>query len=289
MKKIFSALLCIILCSIGAAAQNTDTTANSLLWRITGKGMQKPSYLFGTIHMICSDDYVWTDRMKQALDETPDVCFEMNISDPNVMIQAAAGLMDNSGKKLKDYFTPQQYQLLSKYVTDSLHMDISMFQQLKPVALQTLFGTKSAGCPDPKSYEENIMAYAQSQNKKMEGLEEVKEQIDVLSSIPTDTVIKAIMDDLNGGGDDAKEYNTLISAYKKQDLPALYTLIMNSKDEGDDMALFLDERNKKWIARMSAKMKQQPVFFAVGAGHLWGPNGVINLLKKDGYTVTPIK
>ena len=288
MKKIFS-LLAFFILTLTANAQTTDTSNNSLLWRITGKGMQRPSYIFGTIHMICSDDYVWTDKMKQALDETPDVCFEMNISDPNVMMQATAGLMDNSGKKLKDYFTPQQYQQLSKYVTDSLNMDISMFQQLKPVALQTLFGTKSAGCPDPKSYEENIMSYAQLKHKKMDGLEEAKEQIDVLSSIPVDTVIKAIMDDLNGKGDDAGEYTTLVGAYKKQDLPALYKLIMESKDEGDDMAIFLDERNKKWIARMAAKMSQQPVFFAVGAGHLWGINGVINLLRKNGYIVTPVK
>ena len=66
-------------------------------------------------------------------------------------------------------------------------------------------------------------------------------------------------------------------------------MIQKSKSAGNDLDAFLDERNKKWIDRMTDKMEQKSVFFAVGAGHLWGINGVINLLRKNGYTVVPVR
>lgn len=65
-------------------------------------------------------------------------------------------------------------------------------------------------------------------------------------------------------------------------------MILKSKEEGDNMDVFLDERNEKWIDRMTDRMEQKAIFFAVGAGHLWGPNGIIELLREDGYTVEPI-
>jgi uncharacterized protein YbaP (TraB family) len=53
--------------------------------------------------------------------------------------------------------------------------------------------------------------------------------------------------------------------------------------------LLLVTRNKNWIPVMGEMMKTQPVFFAVGAGHLGGKNGVIALLRQEGYTVVPVK
>ena len=81
----------------------------------------------------------------------------------------------------------------------------------------------------------------------------------------------------------------MIKAYKNQDIPELYNQILKAKEEGDNLDVFLDERNEKWIDRMAERMDQRSVFFAVGAGHLWGPKGLINLLREQGYTVTPVR
>ena len=72
-------------------------------------------------------------------------------------------------------------------------------------------------------------------------------------------------------------------------MPALYDTILDSSTESDNIDEFLGKRNEKWISRMVEKMDQQPVFFAVGAGHLWGDTGLISLLRNEGYTVTPVK
>jgi uncharacterized protein YbaP (TraB family) len=291
MKKAFAFFIsAVIFISFSGSAQpNTDN--QSLLWRISGKGMSKPSYLFGTIHLICPDDYLWTDKMKQSLYKSEELCLEMNISDPAVLLQVAEGFIDNNGKTLKDYFTAEQYKKIQTYIKDSLGMDVAMFQQMKPMALQMLFVKNTAGCADPVSYEEKLVQTAKEENKEVAGLEDPKEQIAVLESLPVDSVIKEVIETVTGkeNENDRNEYNKMVACYKRQDLPALYEQIQASKDLDEDLGAFLDDRNKKWIDRMTGKMEQKSVFFAVGAGHLWGQNGVINLLRKAGYTVTAEK
>lgn len=292
MKKTgfsFISILALLLYFTPYAQHSAKTTNKSLLWQISGNNLKKPSYLFGTIHLICPGDYVWTEQMKNSLKKSDEVCFEMNLNDPGVMMKVATGLADNSGKRLEDYFTPEQYKIVAQYVKDSIGMDIAMFQQMKPVALESVFTSKSTNCPNPVSYEENIMEIAKKDKKKIAGLESPDEQIAVLESIPADTVVKEILGDIQNNGKDDTDYDALLVAYKNQDLPALYSLITRTKALGDDMGLFLDKRNQKWIGRMARNMEKNSVFFAVGAGHLWGKEGLITLLRKKGYTVTPLK
>ena len=299
MKKIISFLIAVSTFTF-AYAQNpkkhsnnnppVDTFSRSLLWRISGNGLQKASWLFGTIHMICPRDYFWTISMQLSLDSSQVVCFEMNLDDPSIMVEAASSMIDTSGKTLKDYFTDEQYKKLEKYVNDSLGMPISTFQSMKPIALDMLMTSKNMSCSNPVSYEENILEDAKKSNKTITGLEEAKEQIAILESIPVDSIIKDMMENIKGDTSyNNNNYDDLVAAYKKQDLGSLYTLLQQSNDIGTDMGVFLDDRNKKWIGRIEAKMKTKPVFFAVGAGHLWGPNGVIALLRKKGYTVEAVR
>ena len=291
MKRItaFIAALLAFIVNQPAQAQQKDTKEQSLLWRISGNKLSKPSYLFGTIHLICKDDFLWTGTMKQSFASSDKVCFEMDLDDPQVMVEVAAGLMDNSGKKLQDYFTPEQYKLLTQYFKDSIGVDISVLQQIKPVALQSMITTSSAGCNNAISYEDSLMKIALKDKKEIIGLEEPKEQIAVLESIPVDTVIKQLLDAIQNKDNDDGEYAQMVAAYKKQDLPGLYNMITSSKDLASGLDAFLDDRNKKWLQRMPVKMNASSVFFAVGAGHLWGVNGVISLLRTAGYTVEPLK
>jgi uncharacterized protein YbaP (TraB family) len=260
-----------------------------LLWRISGKQMAKPSYLFGTMHLICRSDYIWTAAMTTSLDKSEKVCFEMDLDDTNVMVEATSGLIDSTGKKLSDYFTPTQYELLKQYVKDSVGIDISYMEHMKPVALQTLLSAQNSICSDAVSYEDSIMKIAQAAHKEILGLEEAREQLTALESIPTDTVIKELIDIAEHKDDNSEtEYKQMVTAYKAQDLAALYKIMIDSKELQEEMGIFLDDRNKRWIPRMTDKMRDSSVFFAVGAGHLWGNNGVISLLRYAGYQVEAV-
>lgn len=269
-------------------AQNT-VKDRSLLWRISSPQMKKPSYLFGTIHLICKQDYVWTPSMGKALDACNEVCFEMNMDDPSLMIDIAQGMIDNSGKQLSDYFTEGDYAKISRFMADSLHMSIALLQQIKPAALQSLFIADMLNCNEPLSYESTIMEEAKQQHKQIDGLETAQEQLALFDDLPIDSIIKDLVNSIDSYAVEKQQYQKLVDLYKKQDLPALYNIIKTSGDLGDTKSALLDQRNEKWIERMVDKMDQGSVFFAVGAGHLWGDSGVIALLRKANYTVEPVK
>lgn len=261
----------------------------SLLWKISGKGLSKPSFLFGTIHMICQSDFLWTEAMKKSLQESEEVCMEMDMDDPGLTMQVAAGMIDLSGKKLKDYFTPEQYAVLERYAKDSLGMGLEMFQMMKPIVLLPLFTTGSSNCDSPMSYEMKIMEDAKDQQKEITGLETAQEQMDVMNSIPTDSLVAELVEMAEGKAEDDKMYIKMVEAYKAQDLPVLYQAMKESGGLSGEWNSFLDDRNKRWISRMESKMKKQRMFFAVGAGHLYGDVGVINLLRKAGYKVEAVR
>lgn len=227
--------------------------------------------------------------MQQAFQKAQEICFEMDMDDPAVMMTIAMGLMDNSGKTLEDYFKPEDYKKLSNYIRDTLGMSISMLESMKPTILPIIFTGKSSHCKTTVSYEEKLMDAARKAKKNIVGMEKPEEQIELFNKLPTDSVIKEVMDMVNGIDQEDTTYNKMINAYKTQDLPALDDLINRSKELDDNMTAFVDERNIKWIPRMVDMMDQKSMFFAVGAGHLWGENGIINLLRKEGYAVKPLR
>ena len=286
-KQVLVFILLLVFTGLQGIAQRREQT-KSLLWRISGKGLTKPSFLFGTIHLICKSDYLWTDKMQQSLAASEKVCFELDMDDNTMLAAVAIGFRDTTGKQLKDYFTAEQYQALKKFVKDSMQMSIALFQNMKPVMLQSMMQMSVADCKDPISYETNIMKTAASDHKEILGLEDPSEQISALESMPDEAVIKELLDGITGFTQSKREYKLMVEAYKRQDLPALYETITGKAGLGVHIGVFLDDRNKRWIARMTPKMERNSIFFAVGAGHLWGNNGVINLLLQAGYTVEPV-
>ncbi len=261
---------------------------HSLLWRISSKEMKKSSYLFGTMHLICPEDYVWTPAMKRSLNASESVCFEMDMDDPSILMDIASGMISNDGVSLQSYFTDAEYKKIEQFISDSLNLNLGQFRQMKPSALQTILAINMIDCTAPISYESNILQEAQKQKKYIVGLEDAREQLSLLDSIEPSSIVKDILYTIDSGSYEKELYNKMASLYKRQNLPALYAYMLSSKNQSDNLDAFLDERNQRWISRMVEKMDQSSVFFAVGAGHLWGENGLVNLLRKEGYTLTPI-
>ena len=122
------------------------------------------------------------------------------------------------------------------------------------------------------------------------GLETVDEQMAALSSIPEDKIKPYILDIIDGRTEHNTElFQLMVKTYLKQDVEALYRIIESENDAMLSMDKLLDNRNKRWISRIADIGKQKSTFFAVGAGHLGGPGGVLALLRHAGYTVEPLK
>lgn len=283
MKKVICFVVTFLFVQLGMAQEE-----KTLLWRVSGNGLASPSYIFGTIHLICPADYVWTDKMQKALESCNKVCFEMDMDDPATMSAATEGFMADKGKKMKDYFKPADYTALKKFMHDSMGVDIVLFQGMKPIALESIISMKSVPCNDAISYEEKIMGKAKEEHKEVLGLEAASEQISALDSTPPDSVAAEIMELVSNFTKSRLEFSEMVNAYKVQDLKLLYKKIAAAEGMGNNIGVLLNDRNKRWIPRMKQKMAGNAVFFAVGAGHLAGDKGVLSLLKQAGFTVEPV-
>ena len=81
----------------------------------------------------------------------------------------------------------------------------------------------------------------------------------------------------------------MVEVYKSNDLDSLRSMMTNDKDFGNIEEELLVKRNKEWVPVIIQEAKKGSAFFAFGAGHLGGKNGVINLLRSKGLTVKPVK
>ena len=281
--------LSMFLCTAQTKAKQEKMDTNYLLWKVSGKDLKKPSYVFGTIHLICPDDYVWTDAMQQALDASEKVALELNLDDPNLQMQVAMGMMDKDGKSLKSYFSDAEYATLSEFVQSSMGVSLASLDQMKPIALVSLLSTKTVDCASPVSYEERIATLAKKDSKEIIGLETVEDQLRIFNEMDLDSSARQVVRSLDDMSAMKSQYSSMLSFYTKQDLAGLYNMVLESPDFKDNLNVLLFDRNIRWIPKMEELAKQQSMFFAVGAGHLWGEKGVLQLLKDAGYTVEGVR
>lgn len=291
MKKFLLFSVSFLTCAfIVCNAQQQKRKANSLLWKITGNNLKQPSFLFGTVHMICPDQFLWTSAMKKSLNASRQVAFEMDLDDPSLLMQVSAGLMLPDSMELKDFFTPNEYSRLLKYAEDTLKISGFMLSKMQPFAILTMAMETNNNCKgeQPVSYEQKIMGWAKEDHKEIVGLESAQDQLAVISKMNKDSTAEQILRFLNEPKETGKQYQQLISAYTHQDLNKLHKIILSSPDMKADLPTLLYNRNKKWIPEIEKMIKEKSTFIAVGAGHLGGEGGVIQLLQQAGYKVEPV-
>ncbi len=293
MKYICVILTCIIVG--GCKAQPSvnlpsNKDENTLLWEITGKGLPKPSYLFGTFHLMCKEDIHLSNYLKTALGEVPEVYFEMDLDDPSNTLGAFLFMNMKDGKTLKSLYTKEEYDRLDKYFRDSLGTNLSMFPKMKPNFLDAFLFPKMMPCKNMSGVEQEIMLLAQKDKKEIKGFETIAMQSAVFDSIPYEEQAKELLKTIDSIHQYGKYFDSMLTAYKQQQLSSIEEFFNNpafNVNEGS-MDILLDKRNKDWVEQLKKILPGNNIFMAVGAGHLVGENGLINLLKKEGYTLRPL-
>lgn len=276
-----------------AIAQNNKID-NSILWEVSGNGLDKPSYLFGTIHMICNESYVHFNKLDSVYKIVDAVAVEMDITDPTIQMQLAQGLMSTDGKKLSDYFTTEEYNQIDNFIKKKMGgVSLSMFDAFHPAILVSLMSNAATPCDSMRSYDMEILAQSKKDNKNIVALDEVAVQINALKSIPIEDVIKSLKelsDENKNNSKSQKEMQKLVKAYRVENLKKLNKLVHSSDmTSGDAGVELLEKRNKSWIPIMESMMKEGPSLITFGAAHYVGDHGIIKLLRDKGYTVKPIK
>jgi uncharacterized protein YbaP (TraB family) len=261
-----------------------------LLWEISGNGISQPSYIFGTIHLICPDKFFVPKGTEEKFKIAQQVFLEIDMDDPQMMSKTQKLMMSADGKKLKDIMNESDYQVFSEYFKKTSGMDVAMFGPAKPMVYMSFALMKSAGCPMPKSYEEYFVKEAKTEKKEVFGLETIEDQVAVMDKATTEQQVGWLMDAVKETENGNAIYDQMIDLYKKQDIEALTKMIseqmVGMKGMQDEM---LDKRNQNWIPVIEKNIKQKSTFFAVGAGHLGGEKGILKLLKQKGYILKSLE
>lgn len=289
MQKSVLALI-IYFFTISLQAQSLANAEKSILWEISGNELEKPSYIFGTMHLVPKDDYFFTEKMQEKFNTCKKLILEVDINMPlKEQIEIAKQMMLPKGKLLSDYMTDKEFEKFKSYILDTLKIKKSTFKKInkiKPLIGSSLMLSELIG--KSKTYEKELNKLAKKNDMQVEGLETMEFQMNLINSISVEEQIEMMNnDELSGNPLDA--YNEMLKVYKEQDLLKLKELM----DADDSMATieddFLKNRNKDWIPKIEKLAKNNSVFIAVGAGHLAGDDGILQLLKDKGYTVNAVK
>lgn len=280
---------CLLLVPVLLFAQIKKPADNSLLWQISGKDLKKPSYIFGTFHLLCKDQVVFSNELKQKLANADEVYFEVDLSNPRAMIQSLTSMNMKEGKKLRDLMTEREYNKLDSILKADTKFSLSFFSRMKPYLVSTLFYTKFMKCAQQSGIDMELMQLAKKNNKKINGLETLEYQASIFDSIPYEDQARELLKMTDSLSHMEAQFNDMLRVYLSQDLDKISQLSDDADMAGARYkSLFLTNRNKNWVQQLKTLMPEKSLFIAVGAGHLGGEDGVIDLLRKEGYKVKPL-
>ncbi len=283
MRKIFIALL--LLVSFNLVAQQ-----KGLLWKIEKEGYQT-SYVFGTIHLQVKEVFSFDSTVYQKINECDQFQGELNMDKVNPMALIAEMPMKNSMTLDSLYSSKEELDTVMAFLKQTLGPQADMMKSIKPLYITMVIAQVTLPQDMPTVLDDHLFKYAKSQGKSVDGLETMQEQIDALNSIPLEEQAQDLLKmvrDYNESGIE-KENAEMIKVYTAQDLKKLNDMINEYSTEGENFEeKLLVERNHVMCKRLIEDMKTSKNFIAIGAGHLSGKDGLIPLLKKEGFTLTPV-
>lgn len=261
---------------------------NSILYKVEGNNIQ-PSYVFGTVHMLPKEDFFIEEKVKKAFSESNLIVMELDMDDPSMQTEAMKYAMLAGDDSLKNHMTEAEYKILDDYFTSKMGVGMAGFVKMKPFVVSSTVMMAHLG-QNMASFESTFVQMAKNQEKEIKGLETIAFQMAIFDAQPYEEQIDQVIEMLQEEGGISGYFDKIISAYKTQDITVLYESLNEFfKEDEAFKEKMLDERNQNWIPQIGEFSKNTSVFYAVGAGHLGGEEGIIYLLKKAGYTVTPVE
>ena len=285
------------------------TMQAQLLWKISGNGLQKPSYIIGTYHLA---NVSFTDSikgLKAAMDATEQVYGEIVMADmasPENIQKMQAAMMLPDGQTLDKLFTTDEMTRINALVKSVLGVDMTnpmvaqQLGKLTPYALQVQLGVliylkKHPGFNPNEGFDSYFQKEAAAKGKGVGGLETFDFQINTLYKSATMERQKQLLLCMADNLEFTEEQTeNVVKAFFTQDLDGIEKAMdakLNNTCDGtpEEKETLIYSRNDNWMKQMPEIMKQKATLFAVGAGHLPGERGLLAQLKKAGYTVEGVK
>jgi len=276
-----------LLFSISANAQ--------LFWKISGNGLEKTSYLFGTHHLINKDQIKNFDQILTISGQVDAVVGEIDMSD--MQTQAVKMMSDVMMKDttMKDLLSAEDYFFVDSVFQITMNTGLDKLGTMKPAMLSAFYVISSymkengTNAP-PTGVDELFQKKAKEQNKKILPLETIDEQMFMLfGSMSLKRQAEVLVKDLKDIQKSKEDMKNLNSYYLAGDLVGIESLSnMSCNWTPEEVKVLIDNRNLNWAKKLPTMLKEQSCFIAVGAMHLVGETGLIKQLKVAGYKVEPV-
>lgn len=275
-----------LLWPVSAAFSQTN---HSLLWEISSPNLKHPSYIFGTIHVICADDFTPSDSLLQAIHTSKVLWLELDPTDLSLPHNLREMMVMKNGQNLSELISVNDYQKIKHFLEDTLEIKEEWVQNFKPIVLTNLLYSRFLSCDKAESVENLLLGYARASETEIKGMETLDEQIELLDQIPYTEQASMLLEMIDEYARSIEEFNTLQKLYKNQNVEQLSAII-------DETQLgytafnqkLLKERNIRWLPILEKSLQSSPGFIAVGAAHLGGNDGLLELFRQNGYTLKPI-
>jgi len=294
MKRLFVIVSTMLLVTLASQAQ--------LLWKVNGNGLGRPSYIFGTHHMAPSSMIDKIPSMEQAIEGCDIVVGEVekdSLMSPEVQARMAQYMMAPADSTLDKLFSPEDYQIVetvfNKYF-GSMGVKLSQMNSLKPSAISTQMQAMQAIKYFPNFnatdlIDAAVQTRAKDAGRPSVGLETVQEQIDLLFNSPLSEQAEGLLEACKQDDHFQEQSVALADAYMNQDLDKLFAIMTDattgSSEEAMDALIY--SRNRSWVEKLKVMMPERACLVCVGAGHLPGEQGLLQLLRNAGYTVEPMQ
>jgi uncharacterized protein YbaP (TraB family) len=291
-------LLLSVVISGSMHAQTETYKSGSLLWEISGKDLSKPSYLLGTFHLKSGDYLDSIPGAKNALSSCEQVVGELNMSDmAGMQLQMQQAMMMASDTTYRMLYSDEDYQFANEKIVSLMGAGLDQIGMLKPAAIQLaitmlVYANYFPNINPADILDIRIQTEAIKEQKPVLSLETVDNQIYVLFGVMNlQRQADMLLCGLKNMDETIATVSEIIDSYDQGDLNKLYEQ-MEKSDSCSSTPQEIDalnkDRNYAWMKKLPEIMKEKSSFIAVGALHLGGEVGLLNLLEKAGYTVRPL-
>lgn len=277
---------------IYASAQPTE---NKLLWKIEKEGQKGASYILGTNALVTYKFLDDIKAFKKAFENCDVLISEVKYSQESLSDISSLSVMRE--KSLKQIFNSDEYVDVAAYFEIKTGLDFKKYHHIKPIAIYLMLNAinnREHGVVfNQNSTDRGINQYlqeeAQRKKKKYLALETVQAQIEMLfNSFSIERQAMLLLDLVRNEKDNNKYNKDLLNCYLEQDLNCLSEMMFFSNFSPEESRKLIRERNQEWLPQLIKVINMSNTLIAVGALHLPGEDGLLNLLQKQGFKLTPM-
>lgn len=266
---------------------------SSLLWEVSGNDLEKPSYLYGTMHVADERVFRFGDSVMVKFNQCRVYAGELDM-DKIGPFEALKLVMMPKDTSLNMLLSEEDYQFVKKRATEEMGSMAVVIDRIKPLFSSALISEKGAqktGGTNNDSLElldQYLQKLAKKRKMKVIGIETVQEQISAIDKMPLKDQAEILLSSLKEEPKADQFLEEMYELYQNQDLEGIHKLVVSSEMPDMFSESILTNRNYVMAGRISGLITKAPTFIGIGTAHLPGEEGVIELLRKKGYHVRPV-